>query len=419
MRIRLSHAWQRWTLVAIAVAAAALYLTTTTRMFLASRYAATTDRALLARAAQLEPLNATHFYRLGRYAFVADLDAPKAIALYQRAVSLDPFTSHYWLDLAVAYNATGDSAGLHSAVEHALAADPRTPENLWRAANLLILDGDNQRGFAVLHDLIGPNPEYATDAIELAWRASRDADLVLAQVVPQEPKAQLAFLTRMLDAKHPEAAERAWGAIVAGGQPLSAKDAFPYIDYLLTQNQGEQARAAWDYLAKSDPGFAPYVTPGVLVVNGGFELPATVDRGLGWRHQPRPGVTLDVLGEPHSGQHSLAMQFDGAPADAGVEQWIPVAPNGLYSVKASYKGDVEGVSAPRIAIVTPAGAGTKEERLMLSDELRGSPNWQEMLGVFSTGPQQSVVILRITREPGGMQLRGHLLLDDVSITREK
>jgi len=414
MRIRLSHAWQRWTLVAMVTAAAALYLSTAVRMFRAARYAETTDRALLARAAELEPLNATHFYRLGRYAFAADLDAPKAIALYQHTVALDPFTSHYWLDLAVAYNAAGDSAGLRSAVEHALAADPRTPENLWRCANLLIIDGDNQRGFAVLHDLIGPNPEYAADAVDLAWHASRDADVVLAQVVPQEPEAQLAFLARMLDAKHPEAADRTWIAVVAGGKSFPAKEAFPYIDYLLMQNQGEQARAAWNHLAKADPAFAGYATAGDLVVNGGFELPVTIERALGWRHQPRPGVTLDTLGDPHGGQHSLSMQFEGGPADAGLEQWIPLAPNGLYAVKASYKGDVEGVSAPRIAIVTPKG-----DRLMLSDELRGAADWREMRGVFSTGPEQSVVILRVTREPGSMQLRGRLLLDDVSITREK
>ena len=51
--------------------------------------------------------------------------------------------------------------------------------------------------------------------------------------------------------------------------------------------------------------------------------------------------------------------------------------------------------------------------------MRGTAAWQEVRGVFSTGPEQSVVILRVTRDPGSLQLRGRLLLDDVSITREK
>ena len=418
MRIRLSHAWQRWTLVAVVIAAAALFLNTAARMYLAARYSQTTDRAKLARAAELEPLNATHFFRLGRYAFAADLDVPRAIAHYRHTVALDPFTSHYWLDLAMAYNAAGDSQGMRAAVDHALAVDPHTPENLWRAGNLLILNGDDSRAFAVLHDLLGAQPQYAGDAIDLAWRASGDADRVLAQVVPQQPQAQFAFLAKMLELKHPEAAERAWKAVVAGGQSFPAKDAFPYIDYLLAQGQGAPARAAWDYLAKADPGFAPYVSNGDLLVNGGFELPV-IGRALGWRHQSRAGVTLDTLGEPHDGQHSLAMHFDGAPPDPGLEQWVPVAPNGLYAVKAFYKGELEGVSAPRLAVVTPAIGAKKEERLWLSDEMRGTATWQQMRGVFSTGPEESVVMLRVTREPGSLQLRGRLLLDDVTITREK
>src|SRR5258706_2935653 len=176
MRIRLSRGWQKWGLVAIVAAGAAFYLLTAARMLLASRYALVNERASLVRAAELEPLNATHRYRLARFAFAQELDPRKAVEFYRQTVALDAYTSHYWLDLAVAENAIGDVPAMRSAVERALALDPRTPETLWRAANLYILADDNQRAFAVLRDLIGPRPEYAGDAIDLAWRASRDAD---------------------------------------------------------------------------------------------------------------------------------------------------------------------------------------------------------------------------------------------------
>ncbi len=413
MRIRLSRGWQKWGLVAIVAAGAAFYLLTAARMLLASRYALVNERASLVRAAELEPLNATHRYRLARFAFAQELDPRKAVEFYRQTVALDAYTSHYWLDLAVAENAIGDVPPMRSAVERALALDPRTPETLWRAANLYILADDNQRAFAVLRDLIGPRPEYAGDAIDLAWRASRDADAVLSQVVPPQPAAQFAFLAKMLEQKRPEAADRAWQSVLGSGQSFAASDAYRYVESLLERNEGVKARQAWNDAAKVDATLAPYAGD-TLLTNGGFELPV-IARALGWRHAPVAGVSLEVASaETHSGQHALAITFDDEVAQGGIEQWIPLAPNGLYSVKAYYKGELEGTSAPRLAIVTPKG-----ERLMLSEEMRSGKDWNEMRGVFATGPEQSVVVLRVVRDPATAHLRGHLFLDDLSITREK
>ncbi|MBI2677329.1 MAG: hypothetical protein HYX28_00955 [Candidatus Koribacter versatilis] len=413
MWIRLRYGWQKWTLVLLVVAGGALYVRAAAHMLLAARYARSTDSAGLLSAAELEPLDATNTYRLARYAFTQEMDPRKAVILYQRTVALDPHTSHYWLDLAVAQNASGDAAGMRTSVERAVTVDRKTPETLWRAANLFILAGDNQRGFAVLHDLIGPRPEYAADAIDLAWRASRNADMVLAQVVPPLPAAQFAFLAKMQEQKRPEDADRAWRAVLAGRQPFVASDAFPYIEYLLQQNEGVKSRQAWNDAAKVDATLAPYAGDS-LVSNGGFELPV-ISRALGWRHQAVTGVSLEVsAAEVHSGQHALVITFDSAVADPGIEQWVPLAPNGLYAVKTSYKAELEGESAPRLTVMTPKG-----ERLMMSEEMRSRKDWEEMRGVFATGPEQSVVILRLIRDPAAPHLVGRVLLDDVSITREK
>src|SRR3954471_2884114 len=143
MWIRLRHGWQKWTLALLVVAGVVFYVRAAVHMLLAARYAQSADGATLARAAELEPLDATNSYRLARYAFAQEMDPRKAVVLYQQTVALDPYTSHYWLDLAVAQNAAGDPVGMRSAVERALAVDRKTPEPLWRAANLFILACDN------------------------------------------------------------------------------------------------------------------------------------------------------------------------------------------------------------------------------------------------------------------------------------
>lgn len=413
MPIRLNHGWQKWSLVSVVLLIAALYLNSATRMLRAARAASDPARGSLERAAGLEPLNAAHLYRLGRQAFVVDQNLPRAIAYYRRAVELDPLASHYWLDLAVAYNAAGDEPSLRAAVDRALAADPRTPENLWRAANLLILTGDNARGFSVLRDLIAARPEYSADAVSLAWRATRDAGTVLHEVVPPQPTAQLAFLKMMLQQKQPEAAARAWQALVASGQSFAAAEAFAYVEYLLSQNDGARARDVWKQLARFDGSFAPYVTADGLVVNGGFELPV-VDRALDWRHASRPGVTLDTNGEPHNGKRALAIELDGTPREFGIEQWVAVDPGTTYLVRGFYKAESEGVGMPRLGIFTLSG-----DRIGLSDEMSDSKDWKELRGVFATGAGQSVIILRVVREPGTTRIRGRFLLDDLTVAPEK
>jgi tetratricopeptide (TPR) repeat protein len=413
MPIRLSRGWQKWSLVALVALFGAGYAYYAGRTFLASRYLAMNSRIALERAQRLEPDNAVHAYRLGRFAFVAEQDSAAALRHYQRAVELDQQASHYWLDLAVAYNAAGESSKLRMAVERALAVDPRTPENLWRAANLLMLDGDRARAFQVLRNLIGPRPEYAADAVSLAWRATRNADLVLQKVVPPEPGAQLAFLRMMLQQKQPEAAARAWQALVTSGRPFVASEAFPYVEYLLAQGDGAGARKAWTELAQADRALAPYIADQSGVVNAGFESPV-LGRGLDWRHASRPGVTLDTNGEPHRGQHALTIQFDGTPRDAGIEQWLAVEPGKSYLFRAFYKAESEGVGLPRLAIMTPNG-----NTIGLSEELRNSKDWAETHGFFATGAGQSVMVLRVTRDPGTTRIRGRFLLDDVSIAPEK
>jgi hypothetical protein len=414
MRIRLTYAWQRWTLLAIVMLGCGGYSWLTGRTLLAARAAASADRARVLHASELEPRNATHFYRLARHALAEDLDPVKAAGFFERAVALDPYTSNYWLDLALAYNSAGDVPRMRVAIEHALAVDPKTPETLWRAANLLILAGDNERAFTVLRELIGPRPEYAADAIDLAWRATRDPELVLGKVVPPQPAAQFAFLAKMAQEKQPQAADRAWKAILDSGAPFEAKDAFPYIEYLLAQNEGVKARQAWNDIAKVDGSFAPYVSDSSLLVNGSFELPVLA-RALGWRHEPRAGVALEITTDtPHSGNHALAIEFDTGELGAGITQWVPVAPNGLYAVKAFYKGELEGVNLPRLEVTSANG-----ERLMLSEEMRAHKDWEELRGVFSTNAEQSVVLVKVVRAPVNARLRGRLLLDDLSIVREK
>src|SRR5262249_23149506 len=77
---------------------------------LAEYWEASPNPDLWSRAAEWEPDNAADSYRLGRYRQLdfEHGDLPLAISNYQRAVTLEPGTALYWLDLAGAYESQPD-----------------------------------------------------------------------------------------------------------------------------------------------------------------------------------------------------------------------------------------------------------------------------------------------------------------------
>ena len=67
------------------------------------------DRHSLEASARLEPWDAQTYWRLGRYFLYAAVDPTNALLAFRRAVKLNRYDAHYWLDLAAAYELGGDS----------------------------------------------------------------------------------------------------------------------------------------------------------------------------------------------------------------------------------------------------------------------------------------------------------------------
>ena len=71
-----------------------------------------------------------------------------ALRPYRAAVHLNPHSARYWFDLASAYQVLGDTSNQTSALEHAIAADPTTPDVAWEAANFYLVQGENEKALA-------------------------------------------------------------------------------------------------------------------------------------------------------------------------------------------------------------------------------------------------------------------------------
>ena len=416
MKIPFSTSARKGLGAALAAAFALAYFGLAASRFLASWYGSRPELSSLEQAARLDPGNAEYRHHLGRYYDLVAHDQASAIGYYNEAVRLNPHSSRYWLDLASAYQVIGDTASQTASLERAIQADSMTPDVAWEAANLYLVQGENQKALREFRVVIANDPSLGDAALEFSSRLEPDVDALLRDVIPVRANAYLSFL-RQLEAKQDTAgAAKVWSALIQTHEPFEPRWAYDYIRYLLEHKQVDQAVMVWQQNAGRF-GLSSYLpSPANLIVNPNFSL-TVLNAGFDWQYQKQSSVTLTLdPNEFHSGRRSLMITFDGPGiSDAGIVQLVNVHPNTTYDFTAYYKnGEIEGAGGPHFTIQDMYSQSIYYE----SDELKDAAFWKSVEGEFTTGPDCKLVVLHIRRLPAGSPIRGKLWVDDFHLTRK-
>lgn len=413
MQSQLRHPAKTLAAFAALSLAVLVYFVLTAAAFLASYFSTAPDLARLQRAAWLDPGNAEYPYRLGRYELLAGQSPQAALPWLEKATRLNPHSAKYWLDLAIARQSVGDTVSERPALERALAADPRTPDVAWQVANLYLAQGSADAAMRAFRVVMENDPFLTPQAISLCWKARPDIDSLLEAVVP--PNVYGTFLEFLISKNEPAAAARVWGKMFSLQQPLDRPILFGYMRYLIAQQQVPQATRVWQQ-ASNLSGLAAYQPSSEnLLINGDFSMPV-LNGGFDWMHQPAPGVALALdPNDAHSSPQSLRITFEGPGiSDAGIRQLVPVEPNTSYEFSGFYKAEaMDGAGGPKFAIQDLY----RETRLYMSDDLRDSDFWRKADGIFTTGPDTHLVVLRIARIPEGSPIKGRLWIDGLQLVR--
>src|ERR1700735_3806067 len=206
MQISFNKPGHKWVVAVVAVGLWLAYLSLAGRECLASWYGDPDriDLARFQRAARLDPGDADYHHPIGRYYDVVVHDPPSAIEPYRAAVQLNPHSARFWFDLANAYQVLGDITGQTAALEHAIEADPTTPDVAWEAANLYLVRGEDQKALHEFHVVLENDPSMANAAIQYCWHILPDTNVLLRDVVPARAEAYLAFLNLLMSKQETE-----------------------------------------------------------------------------------------------------------------------------------------------------------------------------------------------------------------------
>jgi tetratricopeptide (TPR) repeat protein len=443
MKIPFNSPARKRLIVALALAFAAVYLGLVTLTFMASIAGARTGLTWLKTAVWLDPGNADYRNHLGRYYDIMARDPVAAISHYKKTVELNPHSARFWFDLASSYQVLGDVTNQSIALEHAIQADSMTPDVAWEAANLYLVQGEDEKALREFRVVMANDPSLAPSAIALCWRIRPDVDLLLRDAVPPTADAYLALLALLQNdvisqfrkAVSPTddlditslavqvkdetvGSFKVWNALIQSHQPFEKRYAYDYFQFLIGRGEIDQAVLVWKQTADRFALSSYLPSTGNLVVDGTFSLDV-LNNGFDWQYQKQAGVNLML--DPstfHSGRRSFLITFDGPGInDAGLFQFIPVQPDTTYEFSAYYHNGpaLEGAGGPRFTVTDFYSQRTDYYQ---SEELRDANSWKSVEGEFTTGPNCKLVILHVVRLPKGSPIRGKLWIDDFRIVRK-
>ncbi len=420
MEIPLGGARRRITLLLVSLAAAAILISQARMLWLASRELDSEKIDLMERGTALAPGDGSAWDRLGRmhqWDFV-NPDLPQAIADYRKAVEDDPRSAHFWMDLASAYEAAGDSLRAHDAFAHAKEVYPLSAEVAFHYGNFLLREQEYPAAYEELQRAVRTDPTLLPLVISRTWRSSEDVDQLLNQALPANADAYLQAVDFFASIQNAEPALVVWQRLIALGKPFPLTRPFPLLDELIHEDRADDARRVWrEALAV---GGLPHEDPPnhSLIYNGDF-VRDFANGGLDWRWSDLPGAALRFdSGPAPTGSRAVRLDFGGGSnlAVNVPSQYVPVEPNRAFHFHGYMR--TEGItteSGVRFSITDPNHSDAVN---VLTDNFTGSQQWTPVEADLMTGPQTHFLLVRLLRNPSRLfenKLDGTVWIADVSL----
>jgi tetratricopeptide (TPR) repeat protein len=421
MRINLTRSWPRTLFLAVVVSCAGLLTFLSSKTYLAERWNASSKPALWVKAVRLEPGNAEYWAHMGRYRQwdLSPGGIREAQSDLQQATVIDPHSADLWMELADAYQSSGDPARAEQAYQKAQANYPISAEVAWRYGSFLLYQRRFAEGYREIRRALVVEPSLATSAIAECWQSNPSVSPVLDDVLPARSDYYLTAIDFFLSQNLADPALAVWNRQLTLGLPVKFADAVPLVDTLIEQDHMAEAQQTWHQLLETanwpeDPSRSES-----LVFNGRFEHDLS-NGGFDWREAAVSGARFDFDAEiAHAGSRSLRVQFDRtANLDfQNLFQYVAVQPGSRYHFSAYMRTEeISTDNGIRFEILDPRHPSEVE---VVTSNIRGTNPWALVEADVMTGRDTTLLKITLRRAPSWKfdnKLSGTVWIDDVALT---
>ena len=393
------------------------------KWFLAGTLAANTDYIDAAEyAARLAPGDPQIHYRLAALrdrSFVAE-DLPKALAEYEKAVSLSPDDFRYWFDLGRARERSGDSAGAEKALRKALELAPNYSRIHWTLGNLLLRQGNTEEAFVEIRRAVENDPSYANPAVNIVWQFF-DGDIsLISRKIGDSDQIKFALVSFLAKQKRYDEALEIWNKLpdadkktvyLTNGQELlqTLIIAKRFRDALAVQLQIGTPEAEKFEIGKiSNPGFENNITP-----SGALPFSWNIADGV------QPQIGFDDQ-QKHGGNRSLVVVFD-SPAGKdfrGIGQIIAVESGKHYNFEYFARAELKSPATVKWEIADAADGRILAATAAVPEKF----DWAALTAEFTTAATTQAVVIRFARVPCPTSLcsiLGKVWFDDFNLRKSE
>ncbi len=371
------------------------------------------------KSAALLPGNAEVWDRLGRYYLLsfANPDVPKAITEFQRAVKVDPRSEDYWMDLASAYDADGNTAGAEDAYAEARKAYPTSAMVDWNYGNYLLREGKQQQAYDEIRRAVRGDHNLLTLAMSRLWHSNPDVNQLIEHVIPPDVDSYFTALDFFSRLNEVQPGLAVWKRLVALKQPIALARTYNFFFILLHSDDSEDTLHVWNdaVAAAGTPGLA---VRGDSLVSDGYFANSFPNGGLGWTWQTQPGAAINFDDSTPDGKgRSVRLDFNGG-VNVDIQQpsqYVAVQPGRTYHFHAAIRTtEISTDSGMRFWISDPFRGGIN----LQSDDLTGTHPWTDVDLDVTTTPRTHFLSIRLLREPSKRfdnKLSGSVWIADVSL----
>lgn len=386
---------------------------------LAWHWGSSQDVALWQRAADWEPDNPDHWYRLGRHYQVdfEGADPRQAIANYVRATTMAPGTARYRLDLAEAQETAMQVEKAEQSFRRAQQAYPLSADAAWRFGNFLLRQGRQDEAYQEVRKALSVEPGLTSLAISRCWQSTQDIEKILKLALPPQVDTYWGAIDFLVDAREPDSAMAVWKRLMASHPSFPLHKSFRLQEMLLETGHPEDAHAVWQQSLVAAAVSDTSREKGSLVWNGGFEQDL-LNGGFGWRFRTIRGAGLSFdPGMAHSGARSIRMEFDGSGNIDFQQPWqyVVLEPNTRYRLTAYFRTErLATSSAVRLELNETHFGDTLEK----TADLPETQAWAASEIEFTTGADTRLARLVLRRRPSPKldnKISGTIWMDDVSL----